>query len=90
MFKETAQALNAIHILDRNFTDLLNQCNEVREEIQALRLENEKLKQEIKSLKLPYGVTASTGGSNPSGLGSNPSGATNTKKDENITTETTD
>lgn len=82
MFKETAQALNAIHILDRNFTDLLNQCNEVREEIHALRLENEKLKQEIKSLKLPYGVTASTGGSNPLSLGSNPSGATSNKDDK--------
>lgn len=50
MFKETIQAVNAIHILDRNFTDLLNQCNEVREEIRTLRLENENLKQE--NLKL--------------------------------------
>ena len=32
---------------------------------------------QVKTYILPYGVMASTGGSNPLGVGSNPTGATN-------------
>lgn len=46
-FSETVQAINAIHVLDRNFKNLLNQCEEVKKEILFLRNENERLKKEL-------------------------------------------
>jgi regulator of replication initiation timing len=46
-FSETVQAINAIHVLDRNFKNLLNQCEQVKKEILFLRNENEQLKKEL-------------------------------------------
>ena len=46
-FKETIQAVNAIHILDRNFQNLLEQCEKAKEELIRLRNENEQLKKEL-------------------------------------------
>lgn len=46
-FSETVQAINAIRILDGNFKNLLNQCEEVKKEILFLRNENERLKKEL-------------------------------------------
>jgi len=46
-FRESIQALNAIHILDRNFQNLLEQCEQARNELIRLRNENEQLKKEL-------------------------------------------
>ncbi len=46
-FRESIQALNAIHILDRNFQNLLEQCEQARNELIRLRSENEQLKKEL-------------------------------------------
>ena len=46
-FKESIQAINAIHILDRNFQNLLEQCEQARNELIRLRNENEQLKKEL-------------------------------------------
>ena len=46
-FSETVQAINAIHVLDRNFKNLLTQCEQVKKEILFLRNENERLKKEL-------------------------------------------
>ena len=46
-FRETIQAVNAIHILDRNFQNLLEQCEQARNELIRLRNENEQLKKEL-------------------------------------------
>ena len=46
-FKESIQAINAIHILDRNFQNLLEQCEQAREELYRLRNENEQLRKEL-------------------------------------------
>ena len=46
-FKETIQAVNAIHILDRNFQNLLEQCEQAKNELIRLRNENEQLKKEL-------------------------------------------
>jgi regulator of replication initiation timing len=50
-FKETIQAINAIHILDDNFQVLLEECNKVRNELFSLREENALLKKENEQLK---------------------------------------
>lgn len=46
-FKESIQAINAIHILDRNFQNLLEQCEQARNELIRLRNENEQLRKEL-------------------------------------------
>lgn len=46
-FNESIQAVNAIHILDRNFQNLLEQCEKAKEELIRLRNENEQLKKEL-------------------------------------------
>ena len=46
-FSETVRAVNAIHILDKNFQQLLEECEKVRKEIVFLRNENEQLKKEL-------------------------------------------
>jgi len=46
-FNETIQAINAIHILDRNFKHLLEQCEQAKKELVRLRNENEQLKKEL-------------------------------------------
>ena len=46
-FRESIQALNAIHILDRNFQNLLEQCEQAKNELIRLRNENEQLKKEL-------------------------------------------
>ena len=46
-FSESIQAVNAIHILDRNFQNLLEQCEQAKEELIRLRNENEQLKKEL-------------------------------------------
>ena len=46
-FRETIQAVNAIHILDRNFQNLLEQCEQAKNELIRLRNENEQLKKEL-------------------------------------------
>lgn len=46
-FRESIQALNAIHILDKNFQNLLEQCEQARNELIRLRNENEQLKKEL-------------------------------------------
>ena len=46
-FSESIRAINAIHILDRNFQNLLEQCEKVKEELVRLRNENEQLKKEL-------------------------------------------
>ena len=46
-FSESIQAVNAIHILDRNFQNLLEQCEEAKKELIRLRNENEQLKKEL-------------------------------------------
>lgn len=46
-FNESIQAVNAIHILDRNFQNLLEQCEQAKEELIRLRNENEQLKKEL-------------------------------------------
>ena len=46
-FSESIQAVNAIHILDRNFQNLLEQCEKAKEELIRLRNENEQLKKEL-------------------------------------------
>lgn len=46
-FRESIQAVNAIHILDRNFQNLLEQCEQARNELIRLRNENEQLKKEL-------------------------------------------
>ena len=46
-FSESIRAVNAIHILDRNFQDLLEQCEKAKEELIRLRNENEQLKKEL-------------------------------------------
>ena len=46
-FRETIQAVNAIHILDRNFQNLLEQCEQARNELIRLRNENEQLRKEL-------------------------------------------
>ena len=43
-FSESIKAVNAIHILDRNFQNLLEQCEKAKEELIRLRNENEQLK----------------------------------------------
>ena len=46
-FNETIQAINAIHILDKNFKHLLEQCEQAKKELVRLRNENEQLKKEL-------------------------------------------
>jgi prefoldin subunit 5 len=46
-FRESIQAINAIHILDKNFQNLLEQCEQARNELIRLRNENEQLKKEL-------------------------------------------
>ena len=46
-FNETIQAINAIHILDKNFKHLLEQCEQAKKELVRLRNENEQLKREL-------------------------------------------
>lgn len=46
-FSESIRAINAIHILDRNFQNLLEQCEKAKEELIRLRNENEQLKKEL-------------------------------------------
>lgn len=46
-FRESIQAVNAIHILDKNFQNLLEQCEQARNELIRLRNENEQLKKEL-------------------------------------------
>ena len=46
-FNETIQAINAIHILDKNFKHLLEQCEQAKKEFVRLRNENEQLKREL-------------------------------------------
>jgi regulator of replication initiation timing len=46
-FSESIRAINAIHILDRNFQNLLEQCEKAKEELVRLRNENEQLKKEL-------------------------------------------
>lgn len=46
-FSESVRAVNAIHILDRNFQNLLEQCEKAKEELIRLRNENEQLKKEL-------------------------------------------
>lgn len=46
-FRESIQAVNAIHILDRNFQNLLEQCEQARNELIRLRNENKQLKKEL-------------------------------------------
>lgn len=46
-FSESIRAVNAIHILDRNFQNLLEQCEKAKEELIRLRNENEQLKKEL-------------------------------------------
>jgi FtsZ-binding cell division protein ZapB len=50
-FKETIQAINAIHILDSSFQVLLEECNKVKNELFSLREENALLKKENEQLK---------------------------------------
>ena len=50
-FKETIQAVNAIHILDSSFQVLLEECNKVKNELFSLREENALLKKENEQLK---------------------------------------
>jgi regulator of replication initiation timing len=50
-FKETIQAVNAIHILDGSFQVLLEECNKVKNELISLREENALLKKENEQLK---------------------------------------
>ena len=46
-FSESVRAVNAIHILDRNFQNLLEQCEKAKEELIRLRNENAQLKKEL-------------------------------------------
>ena len=46
-FNETIQAVNAIHILDKNFKHLLEQCEQAKKELVRLKNENEQLKREL-------------------------------------------
>ena len=46
-FNETIQAINAIHILDKNFKHLLEQCEQAKKELVRLKNENEQLKREL-------------------------------------------
>lgn len=46
-FRESIQAVNAIHILDKNFQNLLEQCEQAKNELIRLRNENEQLKKEL-------------------------------------------
>ena len=46
-FSESIRAVNSIHVLDRNFQNLLEQCEKAKEELIRLRNENEQLKKEL-------------------------------------------